>query len=167
MREGAVLCKCFIKGSYASWSSFLSLLQTWVYGTRRFPSTLGWGGYLRNPPSRSPKELKPTGFSLSEDPDRACGSLCLRLTKGLGMQTTALQWGCLVLFLYILTLWARLGAEPTNRAITFPKTTFSTLQSFFRGVLTARTVIWVDLKGKVEVESQFWKPMSHALKHGC
>lgn len=77
----------------------------------------------------------------------------------------AMRLPCVV-FIY-LTLWARLGAEPTNRAITFPKTTFSTLQSFFRGVLTARTVIWVDLKGKVEVESQFWKPMSHALKHGC
>lgn len=67
-------------------------------------------------------------------------------------------------FWYILTLWAKFGAEPTHKAITFPKNTFAAMQSFFWAFLTAKTIIWVGLKGMIEIESWFWKPENHTLK---
>lgn len=69
-------------------------------------------------------------------------------------------------FWYILTLWARLGAEPTSGAIIFQKNTFSTMQSFFQPFFTPKAVIWVNLKRKTEIESYFWKPENHTSNCG-
>lgn len=40
------------------------------------------------------------------------------------MHRTSFQWGCLVSFWCILTLWTRLGAELANSAITYQKCLF-------------------------------------------
>lgn len=67
-------------------------------------------------------------------------------------------------FLYILTLWAKLGAEPANKAITFPKNTFFHYAVILLNLFHSQNCNLVDLKGKIEIESHFWKPENHTLK---
>ena len=61
---------------------------------------------------------------------------------------------------HIDIFWLRGLDLEQNQQLPF-KNTFSTMQSFFQPFFTARAVVWVDLKGKTEVESYFWKAENH------
>lgn len=165
----------FHKGSYASWSNFLTMIQLWETIAQSPRSLmvpvnpqLRW---LPQKPSLPLPRGAKTSWHFPEWgswQDIWAFSLWKVWAYMLQLYNEATLCVCVVFLggFTFLTVWAKVGAEPTNKAITFPKTTFSTMQSFFRAFLTARTVIWVDLKGKVETESCFWKPENHTLKHG-
>lgn len=166
-----MLCKCFIKGHMphgpvSSLCSKHERLQYTVQGTRWFPSTFGWGCYLRTPPCPSPKELKATGFFLSEDPDRECGPCVSHLRKAWARRRQLCNEASLCCFYIFRLCGPDLEQNQQTGQLPFQKLPFP-LCSHSSEAFSQPDCNLGGSEREGRGRSQFWKPMSHTLKHGC